>query len=55
MYNRRGFHAILKDKAWGKTASRGDMRYVRDGYLLCLQWKDSKVGLLMYALRSNPQ
>ena len=62
IYNRRGFPEILKDKDWGKAASHGDMRYVQDGYLLChsngkIGWfiHVCKVGLFMYALRSNPQ
>lgn len=41
--NRRGFSDILKDKTWSKTARRGDMRWVREGQLLFMQWKDNKV------------
>lgn len=48
VYTRRGFPAIMKDKAWGKRADRGDMRYIRQGPLLYLQWKDNKVIILKY-------
>lgn len=43
LVNRKGFPVILKDvKQWGKTASRGDMRWERDENILYLQWNDNK-------------
>ena len=41
--NRRRFPAILKEQVWQTGAARGNMRYIRDGKVLCLQWKDNKV------------
>lgn len=40
---RKTFPKTLKDKVWGRKAERGDMRYIREGRALCLQWKDNKV------------
>ena len=41
--NRRGFPELLKDKLWSRSANRGDMRCMRDGELLFVQWRDNKI------------
>ena len=42
--NRRGFPVTLKDgKQWARKVDRGSMRWQREGNLLALQWKDTKV------------
>jgi hypothetical protein len=41
--NRIGLPAMVKERSWARSAERGDMRYVRVGNTLCLQWKDTKV------------
>ena len=41
--NSTGFPQELKDKAaWEKKAVRGEVRFVRTGDVLCLQWMDHK-------------
>jgi len=42
--SRRGFPNSMKGgKVWAKAKERGDMRWVRNGKVLGLQWKDNKV------------
>ena len=41
--NRRGFPLALRGGRWAKTAQRGQMRYMRSGNVLALQWMDNKV------------
>ena len=49
--NRRGYPQQLKNlKAWDKTSKRGDIRWVRDGALLFIQWKDKRTVSLLSSL-----
>lgn len=41
--DRRGFPKELKEPRWEKKAKRGDIRWMRDGKILYLQWKDRRV------------
>ena len=42
--SRRGFPDSMKGgKVWAKAKERRDMRWVRNGKVLSLQWKDNKV------------
>ena len=42
--NRKGYPSDLKNaKTFEKQANRGDIRWVRMGDLLAMQWKDSKI------------
>ncbi|KAH8038475.1 hypothetical protein HPB51_001648 [Rhipicephalus microplus] len=41
--DRRGFPKELKEPHWEKKAKRGDIRCIRDGNILYLQWKDRRV------------
>ena len=43
MVNRRHFPDILKDVEWKNKSEQGNMRFVRQGKVLYLQWKDNKV------------
>ena len=43
MPNRKNFPQVLKDNGWKVRSAKGDMRYVRIGKTLCLQWRDNKV------------
>ena len=45
---RRGIPNDLKDRMWGTAALRGHMRFLRQGILLFVQWKDSKACILTF-------
>ena len=45
--NKKGIPPVLKDKEWQKNAKRGNMRFIRDGNLLHMQWRDNKVQWLL--------
>ena len=49
--NRRGFPESMKDgKTWARSSSRGDMRWIRDGKCLALQWKDNKLVTMLSSI-----
>jgi len=52
--NRKGFPGELRDtKAFNKTANRGNMRWVRKGYLGIVQWKDNKIVNMITTIHKN--
>ncbi|KAH8040864.1 hypothetical protein HPB51_013034 [Rhipicephalus microplus] len=50
--DRRGFPGDLKETKWERKAERGDIRWVRDGNILFLQWKDRKAVNLMSTIHT---
>ncbi|XP_072143614.1 piggyBac transposable element-derived protein 4-like [Dermacentor andersoni] len=50
--DRRGFPGDLKDPKWEKKAERGDIRWIREGNVLFLQWKDRKAVSLMSTIHT---
>ena len=53
MTGRRGFPAELKNvKDFNKRANRGDVRWIREGEMLALQWKDNKTVSFLSTIHS---
>lgn len=53
--DRRCFPAELKDTAWEKRAQRGDIRWIRKGSILYMQWKDRRAVNLMSTMHTANQ
>ena len=53
--NRKGFPKEFKDtvKKWEKAAERGDVRWVRDGEVVIMQWKDNKAVSVMSSFHAG--
>ena len=52
--NRKGYPSDLKNaKTFEKQANRGDIRWVRMGDLLAMQWKDSKIVSFLSSIHST--
>ncbi|XP_072145227.1 piggyBac transposable element-derived protein 4-like [Dermacentor andersoni] len=50
--DRRCFPVELKDSSWEKSAERGDVRWIRDGNILYMQWKDRRAVNLMSTIHT---
>lgn len=50
--DRRGFPKELKDATWERRAQRGDVRWIREGNILFMQWKDRRSVFLMSTMHT---
>lgn len=50
--DRRCFPAELKDAKWERRAQRGDVRWIREGNILYMQWKDRRAVNLMSTMHT---
>lgn len=50
--DRRCFPTELKDVGWERRAQRGDVRWLRDGNILYMQWKDRRAVNLMSTIHT---
>ncbi|XP_077497366.1 uncharacterized protein LOC144107983 [Amblyomma americanum] len=53
--DRHCFPSELKDVAWERRAERGDIRWLRDGNVLYMQWKDQRAVNLMSTIHTANQ